>query len=62
MTVVIAHTTNVAPTTAMSLSLPFAMLMQYILLMYYSAFSFFMPMLDKAAAETNLKRYRNLNF
>ena len=31
MTVVIAHTTNVAPTTAMSLSLPFAMLMQYIL-------------------------------
>ena len=62
MTVVIAHTTNVAPTTAMSLSLPFAMLMQYILLMYYSAFSFFMPMLDKAAAETNLKKYRNLNF
>lgn len=62
MTVVIAHTTNVAPTTAMSLSLPFAMLMQYILLMFYSAFSFFMPMLDKAADESDTKKFAMVNY
>ncbi|RND60299.1 PTS system N-acetylgalactosamine-specific EIIC component 1 [Lacticaseibacillus paracasei] len=57
MTVVIAHTTGVAPATAISLSLPFAMLMQYILLMFYSVFSVFMPVMDKAAAEADTKKF-----
>ena len=39
MTVVIAATNNTAPATAIGLSLPFAMLMQYILLFFYSSFS-----------------------
>ena len=51
MTVVIAATNNTAPATAIGLSLPFAMLMQYILLLFYSSFSLFLPKFDKYAAE-----------
>lgn len=57
MTVVIAHTTSVAPATAMSLSLPFAMLMQYLLLMLYSLFTVFMPGMDKAAQKADTKKF-----
>lgn len=57
MTVVIAHTTKVAPATAVGLSLPFAMLMQYIILMYYSLFSGFMSSLDKAAENAETKKF-----
>ncbi len=57
MTVVIAHTTKVAPATAVSLSLPFAMLMQYIILMYYSLFSGFMPTMDKAAQNADTGKF-----
>ncbi|MDN6036726.1 MAG: PTS N-acetylgalactosamine transporter subunit IIC [Lactococcus raffinolactis] len=57
MTVVIAHTTGVAPATAMSLSLPFAMLMQYLLLMFYSVFSVFMPGMDKAAEQADTNKF-----
>lgn len=57
MTVVIAHTTSVSPATAVGLSLPFAMLMQYIILMYYSLFSGFMPGLDKAAENADTKKF-----
>jgi PTS system galactosamine-specific IIC component len=62
MTVVIAHTTSVAPATAIGLSLPFAMLMQYILLMFYSIFSVFMPVMDKAAAEANTKKFATIPY
>lgn len=41
MTVVIAHTTGHSPATAIGLALPFSILMQYIILFYYSAFSVF---------------------
>ena len=57
MTVVIAHTTKVAPATAVGLSLPFAMLMQYIILMYYSLFSGFMPTMDKAAQNADTGKF-----
>lgn len=59
MTVVIAHTTSVAPATAVGLSLPFAMLMQYIILMFYSLFSGFMPAMDNAAENADVKKFNN---
>ncbi|KAF5438702.1 MULTISPECIES: PTS galactosamine transporter subunit IIC [Pediococcus] len=62
MTVVIAHTASVGPSTAIGLSLPFAMLMQYILLMCYSLFSVFMPVMDKAAAEGNTKKFASVPY
>lgn len=39
MTVVLAYTTGHNPATAIGLSLPFSILMQYIILLYYSVFS-----------------------
>lgn len=57
MTVVIAHTTGISPASSMALSLPFAMLMQYILLMLYTVFTIFMPGMDKAAEEADTKKF-----
>lgn len=62
MTVVIAATNKTAPTTAIGLSLPFAMLMQYILLFYYSSFSLFMSKFDKYAQEGDAKSFKRLNY
>ncbi|WDF82763.1 PTS galactosamine transporter subunit IIC [Lacticaseibacillus pabuli] len=62
MTVVIAATNHTAPATAIGLSLPFAMLMQYVLLFFYSSFSLFMPRFDKYAEEGNAKAFKRLNF
>ena len=62
MTVVIAATNNTNPTTAIGLSLPFAMLMQYILLFFYSSFSLFMSKFDQYAAEGNARDFKRLNF
>lgn len=62
MTVVIAYSNKIAPATAIGLSLPFAMLMQYILLFYYSSFSLFLPRFDKYAAEGNAKAFKRLNY
>lgn len=61
MTVVVAYTNNIAPQTAIGLSLPFAMLMQYILLIYYSSFSLFLPSFDRYAEEGNAKAFKRLN-
>lgn len=62
MTVVIAHSTGVTPSTSLGLSLPFAMLMQYILLMFYSLFSFFMPKLDQYAEEANTRKFGQISY
>ncbi|MCC7666902.1 PTS galactosamine transporter subunit IIC [Liquorilactobacillus satsumensis] len=62
MTVVIAATNNTAPATAIGLSLPFAMLMQYILLFFYSSFSLFMSRFDKYAAAGDTRSFKRLNF
>ncbi|QVI35257.1 PTS sucrose transporter subunit IIBC [Lacticaseibacillus chiayiensis] len=62
MTVVIAATNKTAPATAIGLSLPFAMLMQYILLFFYSSFSLFLPKFDEYAAEGNTRAFKRLNF
>ena len=53
MTTVIAHSAGVDPKTAIGLGLPFSLLMQYIILFYYSAFSMFMPRVERYASENN---------
>lgn len=62
MTVVLAYTNKLSPQTTMGMALPFAMLMQYILLFYYSSFSLFLPKFDKYAAEGNVKKFVRLNY
>lgn len=54
MTTVIAHSTGVDAKTAIGLGLPFSFLMQYIILFYYSMFSFFMQKADRYAEEANI--------
>lgn len=60
MTVVIAHTTGHSAATAIGLSLPFSILMQYIILFYYSAFSVFTKKLDEYALEADTKKFSQL--
>lgn len=62
MTVAIAYSTGVQPSTALGLSLPFAMLMQYILLFYYSAFAFFMPKLDTYAEQGDTRKFGRISY
>lgn len=61
MTTVIAFTTGKDPQTAIGLALPFSFLMQYIILFYYSSFSFFMGKADKYAEEADTKSFVKLN-
>lgn len=61
MTTVIAFTTGVEPMTAIGLALPFSFLMQYVILFYYSCFSFFMAKADKYAQEANINAFWTLN-
>ena len=60
MTVVIAHTTGHNAATAIGLALPFSILMQYIILFYYSIFSVFMGKADKYASEANTKAFARI--
>ena len=61
MTVVIAHTAQVDVTVSFGLSLPFSIMMQYIILLFYSGFSFFMPWADKAADNADTGAMARLN-
>lgn len=61
MTTVIAFTAGTDPKTAIGLALPFSFLMQYIILFYYSSFSFFMGRADKYADEADTKSFVKLN-
>ena len=61
MTTVIAFTTGIEATTAIGLALPFSFLMQYIILFYYSSFSFFMAKADNYAEEANINAFIRLN-
>lgn len=60
MTVVIAHTTGKSPETAIGLSLPFSILMQYMMLFYYSVFSGFTKRLDTYAKNADVKKFSRL--
>lgn len=53
MCTVIAYTTGVNAEAALGLCLPFSFLMQYVILFFYSAFSFFMAKADKCADEAD---------
>lgn len=55
MCTTIAYTTGSDAQASLGLCLPFSFLMQYIILLYYSAFSFFMGGLDRAAANADPK-------
>lgn len=61
MTTVIAHSTGVDAKTAIGLGLPFSFLMQYIILFYYSAFSFFMQKADRYAEQGDTGSLGRLN-
>ncbi len=52
---------NIEPTAAVSLTLPFALVMQYITLFFYSSFSFFMPISEKAAEEGDIKKIHRVS-
>ncbi|WP_407893879.1 PTS galactosamine transporter subunit IIC [Lacticaseibacillus sp. N501-2] len=57
MTVVLAYTTGHTPSTAIGLALPFSILMQYIILFYYSFFSVLTKKLDEYAAKAETRKF-----
>lgn len=61
MCTVIAYTTGVNAEAALGLCLPFSFLMQYVILFFYSAFSFFMAKADKCADEADTASFTRLN-
>ncbi|EMG1820655.1 PTS galactosamine transporter subunit IIC [Escherichia coli] len=62
MTTVIAWSTGVDAKTAIGLGLPFSLLMQYVILFFYSAFSLFMTKADKCAKEADTAAFFRLNW
>lgn len=62
MTAAIAITTGKDPKLALALALPFSLLMQYIILFFYSAFSFFMNRLDQYAENADTKGFVRINW
>lgn len=61
MSTVIAYTAGVDAKAALGLCLPFSFLMQYVILFFYSSFSFFMAGADKAAANADIAAIRRTN-
>lgn len=61
MTPIIAYTAGIEPTAALGLALPFSFLMQYIILFFYSSFSFFMSKADAAAAKADTASIARIN-
>ena len=62
MTTVIAWSTGVDAKTAIGLGLPFSLLMQYIILFFYSAFSLFMSKADNYASTGDTRAFARLNW
>lgn len=60
MTVVIAHTAGTSAETALALSLPFALLMQWITISFHSLYSGLMGPLDRKAAEADTKGFTRI--
>ncbi|NCB33122.1 MAG: PTS N-acetylgalactosamine transporter subunit IIC [Erysipelotrichia bacterium] len=61
MCTTIAYTTGSDAQSSLGLCLPFSFLMQYVILLCYSSFSFFMGRLDKAAAAADPKPIIKIN-
>lgn len=62
MGTVLAYKTGCEPEQALALCLPFSFLGQYIILFYYSAFSFFMGKADDCAANADIKGIAHINY
>ena len=62
MGTVLAYTTGCTPEEALGLCLPFSFLMQYIILFYYSAFSFFMGKMDHYAETADTAGIAKINY
>ncbi|MBV7404973.1 PTS galactosamine transporter subunit IIC [Enterobacter sp. ENT03] len=62
MTTVIAWSTGVDAKTAIGLGLPFSLLMQYVILFFYSTFSLFMAKADKCAKDADTGGLSRLNW
>lgn len=62
MTAAIAITTGKDPKIALALALPFSLLMQYVILFFYSSFSFFMRKLDHYAETADTKGFARINW
>ena len=60
MVTVIAYTANINAQAALGLCLPFSFLMQYVILFFYSSFSFFMNGADQAASLADTKKLEKL--
>ncbi|WP_332115311.1 PTS sugar transporter subunit IIC, partial [Escherichia coli] len=61
MTTVIACSTGVDSKTAIGLCLQFILLIQYVILFLYSAFSLFITKADKCAKEADTAAFSRLN-
>lgn len=61
MGTVLAYTTGSSPEAALGLCLPFSFLGQYVILFFYSTFSFFMGKADAAAAKGDTKAIVRIN-
>ena len=61
MCTTIAYTAGIDATAALGLCLPFSFLMQYVILFFYSSFSFFMAGADKAAENADVKKILKIN-
>ncbi|WP_294561223.1 PTS galactosamine transporter subunit IIC [uncultured Traorella sp.] len=61
MAPVLAYSTGVEATEALALALPFSFLMQYVVLMFWSGYSFLMPLMDKSLSELNFKKFNFLS-
>jgi len=57
MTVVIAYTNSVEPSTALGMSLPFALLAQWIGIIFNTTFALFLGPLDRAAAKADFGKF-----
>ena len=61
MAPVLAYTTGVESSEALGLALPFSFLMQYVVLMFWSGYSFLMPAMDKAIDELKINKFKAMN-
>ncbi|MGL5693343.1 MAG: PTS galactosamine transporter subunit IIC [Peptostreptococcaceae bacterium] len=61
MTVVLAKTTNAEPASAVAMSLPFSILMQYIVLGFYSTFTVFVGKFNKYSEKADVDSFKRLS-
>lgn len=61
MCTTLAYTANINAEAALGLCLPFSFLMQYVILFFYSTFSFFMNGADIAASKADVGKIRRIN-